>query len=305
VVKYWNSGGREPVWFVADPLRSDLALFRYAKRPSLYRWPFSPTVLIGGARPHEMDWHVIDAPDWYLGEGWAMTPETAGTAREDRKGPGYGPISGWIRRHAGPMTLMIGGRTLAGPPAHLVVDVDGRVVLDESVPPGFFLRMIPLDTLEGATEYATVTVRADNPELAIEQFDAQPAGRVISGFGDGWNEQEYNPRTGVSWRWSSDRSVIRVRAEGHALALSLRGEIEEASSSHVTVRAGDTVVAQFDVGTTFSRTVVIPAERLQAPETALTIESSAFYVPAETQWRSQDRRTLGLKLTECRVTPAS
>ena len=28
-VKYWNGGGREPVWFVADPLRSDLALVRY------------------------------------------------------------------------------------------------------------------------------------------------------------------------------------------------------------------------------------------------------------------------------------
>jgi hypothetical protein len=26
VVNYWNRGGRLPVWFVADPLRSDLAL---------------------------------------------------------------------------------------------------------------------------------------------------------------------------------------------------------------------------------------------------------------------------------------
>lgn len=305
VVKYWNAGGRDPVWFVADPLRSDLALFRYARRPTLYRWPFAPKVLLGGARPNEMDWHVIEAPDWYLGEGWALTPETAGTAREDRRGPGFGPISGWIRRHAQQGTLMVGGRNLAGPPARLEVDLDGTRLIDESIPNGFFLRMVALPPLEGSTEYATVTIRSDNPELAIEQFDAQPAGRVVYGFGEGWNEQEYNPATGVSWRWSSDRSAIRLRAEGHAVALTLRGEIEEASSSHVTVRAGDRVAAEFDVARTFSRTIMIPAELVSGPEVVLTIESSAFYVPADVKWRSADRRRLGLKLFECRISRAS
>src|SRR5207344_310217 len=32
LVKYWNSGGHSPVWFVADPLRSDLALVHYQRR---------------------------------------------------------------------------------------------------------------------------------------------------------------------------------------------------------------------------------------------------------------------------------
>ena len=307
VVKYWNSGGREPVWFIADPLRSDLALFKYAGRPIIYRWPFSPTILLGGARPNEMDWHRIESPDWYLGEGWAITPETAGTAREDRKGPGYGPIQGWIRRYPGPVTLMVGGRNLAaaGPAAKLQVTVDGTSVIDESIAPGFFLRMIPLGSTAGEGGYATVTISSDSPELAIEQFDAQPAGRVVYGFGDGWNEQEYNPTTGVLWRWSSDRAAIRVRAEGNGLALTLRGEIEAASTSHVTVKAGDAVAASFDVDRTFSRTVIIPKTLLGAPETVLTIESSAFYVPARTRWRSRDQRRLGLKLVECTLSPVS
>ena len=307
VVKYWNGGGREPVWFVADPLRSDLALFRYHRRPIAYRWPFTSTVLLGGARPNEMDWHILESPDWYLGEGWAITPETAGTAKEDRKGPGFGPISGWIRRSGQPMTLMIGGRNLAdaGPNAKVQVSVDGTGVLDEIVPPGFFLRMIDLPSMTGSGEYATVEVVSDNPLLAIEQFDAQPAGRVIYGFGEGWNEQEYNPRTGVSWRWSSDRAVLRVRAEGSALALSLRGEIEDASTSHVIVKAGASEVAAFDVGRTFSKTVLIPRAMIAAGETPVTIESSHFYVPAETRWRSHDRRKLGLKLLECSISPIS
>ncbi len=307
VVKYWNAGGREPVWFVADPPRSDLALFKYAKRPVLYRWPFRPTILLSGARPNEMDWHLIESPDWYLGEGWALTPETAGTAREDRKAPGLGGISGWIRRYAQPVTLMVGGRNLAdgGPSARVQVTVDGATVLDEAMPPGFFLRMIPVAPTAATGDYAEVRIVSDTAQLAIEQFDAQPAGRVIYGFGEGWNEQEYNPATGVLWRWSSDMATLRVRAEGGGLALTLRGEIEEASTSHVTIRAGERVAAEFDVDRTFSRTVLIPKELLSSPDTQLTIESSAFYVPAETKWRSQDRRRLGLKLFECSLSPVS
>ena len=33
LVKYWNGGGRAPVWFVADPLRSDLALVHHDGPP--------------------------------------------------------------------------------------------------------------------------------------------------------------------------------------------------------------------------------------------------------------------------------
>ena len=306
VVKYWNGGGREPVWFIADPPRSDLALFRFSDRPASYRWPFPDTVLVGGSRPDEMDWHVIDAPDWYLGEGWAITPETAGTAREDHKGPAFGGISGWVRRHGDPVTLMVGGRNLApATSAALRIRVDGEPVLDESIAPGFFLKMIALPSTAGSGDYATVSIASNNPELAVEQFDAQPKGRVIYGFGDGWNEEEYNPSTGVLWRWSSNRSALRVRAEGHALRLTLRGDIEAATSSHVIIRAGDRVAAQFDVGRSFAQTVVIPRDLIAAPEAVLTIESSAFYVPADTKWRSRDRRTLGLKLVECSLTPVS
>lgn len=307
VVKYLNGGGREPIWFIADPLRSDLALFKYAKRPVTYRWPFSATILLGGARPNEMDWHVIDRPDWYLGEGWALTPETAGTAREDRKGPGYGPISGWVRRYPAPAVLMVGGRNLAnaGPDATLTVSVAGRQLLAESIAPGFFLRMIPVPPIDAPGDYAEVTIASNSAELAIEQFDAAPAGQVVFGYGEGWNEQEYNPRTGVLWRWASGSSTLRVRPEGHGLALTLRGEIEHAKTSHVRIRVGDTVATEFDVSQAFSTVVMIPQSLLAAPEVNLTIESSHVYVPAEAEWRSQDRRKLGLKILELSLSPVS
>lgn len=317
VVHYWNGGGTAPVWFVADPLRSDLALIRSQRRPTFYRWGFTPTTLVGGARPGEIDWRVIESPDWYLGEGWAVTPETAGIAKEDGKGPGYAPIHGWVRRSITPHTFMIGGRNLTttGASAQLTVALDGTSLGEFTVPPGFFLKTMTAPVTSGPGDYATVTVASDSRDLAVEQFDAQVGGRVMFGFGDGWHEQEYNPSTGALWRWTSERAVIRVRAERHAVALVLKGEIEAASSAHVVVRAGDRVVAEFEAGRTFARTILIPADALgpagqsgpavAGTESTITLETSASYVPAQSRWRSQDKRRLGLKLYECRVTQAS
>ena len=307
VVKYWNAGGIAPVWFVADPLRSDLALIHGPRRPTLYRWPFRFKALVGGARPDELDWYVFDAPDWYLGEGWSLTPETAGVAAEDHRGPGLAAIHGWIRRSPPPKTVLIGGRNLApgGRPAHLRASLDGISFADATIPPGFFLQMLTAPSLPGAGDYAELTIDSGGEQVAIEQFDAQPAGRVIYGFAEGWNEPEYNPTTGALWRWSSDRSALLVKNEGHSVALTLRGEIEAASTSHIVVKAGTSVAAAFDVGQAFSRTVLIPASSLHGPEDVITIETSAWYVPAEKHWRSQDRRRLGLKLFECTVTPVS
>jgi hypothetical protein len=204
------------------------------------------------------------------------------------------------------MTLMIGGRNLSAVSAALRVALDGQAVDETTVPPGFFLRMARVSAPPGNADYMHLSVASDAADLAIEQFDAQPAGRVVYGFGEGWNELEANPSNGTLWRWSTDRAVLRARAEGRALALTLRGEIEEASSSRVTIRVGQDTAEAFDVGRSFTRTLVLPAGLFAGDEeSVITIETSAWYVPAEKRGRTADRRRLGLKLYECRVTPAS
>jgi hypothetical protein len=309
LVKYWNGGGREPVWFVADPPRSDLALLRRQRLPAQYRWPFSLPFVMGGVRPNEMDWHVMEPPDWYLGEGWAVTPETAGVAREDGRGPSRGGSRGWIRRWPAETAMALGGRNLGGPPARVRLSVDGRVIDEQVVPAGFFLRMLtlPSGSLAGDGDYAAVTVTAEpeGADVAIEQFDLQPSARLLFGYGDGWNEQEYDPATGRLWRWTTERATLRVHAAGRAVALRLEGEIEEASSSHVTIRAGDRVVSEHDIGRAFVIRTIVPADLLAGPDGAITIETSAWYVPAERRWRSRDQRHLGLKVSTCVLEPAS
>ena len=306
LVNYWNGGGMRPVWFVADPLRSDLALINHTDPVGIYRWPFEERGLIGGVRPSEMDWYVFDRPEWYLGEGWSLTPETSGVAREDGRGLSHGPIQGWLHRLPSPLTIMIGGRNLSGPQAHLRVSVDGRTIDEFDVAPGFFLRMLslPAGRLEGDGPYTPLAIASDPPsaEVVIEQFDSQRTGRVVLGYDQGWYEQEYNPATGVSWRWTSERATLRLRAGKRTLALTCAGETETFSrASRVTVRAGDRVLGTVEAGATFSFTVPVPADLLETGEAALTIETDQTYVPAERSARSHDQRHLGLKVHACRV----
>ena len=327
-VKYWNAGGRDDVWFVADPARTDLALVdRTTARTGAYRWPLRFHSLVGGVRPDVMDWYSFRRPGWYLGEGWALTPETAGVAEQDGRGPGRAPIQGWIRRRREELTLMIGGRNLsnAGPPARVRIAIDGRTIDEPVVAPGFFLRMLrlPAGALDGAGDYATIAVSAEPvtggvratsagahatlASVAIEQFNAQSGDRVVFGFGEGWHESEFNAVTGL-WRWTSDRAVLRVHAAGRPLILTLRGvppAFYLLKPAHVKISAGGRVVAEETLREEFLVRVHIPAELVGGSESTITIETDQTHVPAEGIRRTPDRRRLGLLVLECDLRSAS
>ena len=102
------------VLFLADPRRTDLALFDDAGRrlQASYRWPFDAAAFIGGVRPSDVDLWEITSPGWMAGEGWALTPETAGVATLDRQGPLRAPIAASVARRPEPARMLIGGRHL-------------------------------------------------------------------------------------------------------------------------------------------------------------------------------------------------
>jgi hypothetical protein len=306
-VKYWNGGGRAPLWFVADPLRSDLALIDH-RAPRPYQWPSSTAELLGGTRPNTMAWYTIDHPSWYLGEGWALTPETAGVAQEDHRGPAIAPIDGWIRRRPEASIVMIGGRNMSSAPASIHVVLDGRTIDEPSIPPGFFLSTtrVAAGQLAGAGDYAPLTVSATSDRVAIEQFDAQSAGVIVVGFGEGWYEHEYEPSTGRLWRWTSERATMRVQSAKQPLRLTIAGDTGHVLlASHVTMHIGDRVIAEDDVRSSFSLSVVIPSALVGSSETVIVIETDRTYVPADRSFRSRDRRRLGLRVYRCDVTPVS
>jgi len=305
-VRYWNGGGHDPLWFLVDPRRSAIELVQHGS-PFEYRWSLPYPVLMSGVRPNDVDWYPVDRPEWYVGEGWSLTPESAGVAAADQRGLARSPIDGWIRRNQAGGLMMIGGRNLD--PARrpkLTVTIDTalpgpRALIDEALAPGPFLRFVqlpPAADIPDAREYAKVSVgAADGGAVAIEQFDAS-AVRVLFGFGDGWHEQELNPRTGARWRWLSERGEIRLGSPSRpSTTLLVEGESPRtyfSRGSRLRIRSGDRLLFDETLSSDFSIAVGLPAGA--GP---IVFETDQFYVPAErSSWwrRSADRRHLGLRI---------
>jgi len=312
LVKYWNGGGRTPVWLVVDPMRHAVDLIgrgAAGAEPARYRWTLPYPVLLSGVRPNQMDWYRIGRPEWYVGEGWALTPEIAGVSAVDRRGLSTGAIEAWIARETLSGTLAVGGRNFdpAAKP-RLEVSVNGRLLDQAVVEPGFFLRFVPLPpALEGSADFASITIRTVPPSaVGIEQFDASST-RPVFGYGSGWYEPEFNPQNGLRWRWLSERGELRVRAPASASALTLHLEGEAprkyfSRGSRLTVRAGDHAVLDRVLLSDFSLDMTVPAAQGRDAETTITLETDQVFVPAAQRLRpSGDRRHLGLRMFKCQV----
>lgn len=359
LVKYWHDRGDGPIWFVADPHRTDLALIdpvsrRYFARR--YRWPirdvprdplsrtlyrvfpaaFEDPALVGGARPDEMDWYVLAPPGWILAEGWALTPETSGVADRDRKGPGYNQAVGYVRRRPDAVQVMIGGRNLGAatdPVVRFTLALDGKVLDTWEVKPapGFYLRSFTLpagalaftggtDGVAGPSRWAELTVRAEavgaaagtpaQPvQASVEQFDLQPLDGVMVAYDSGWHEAEFDPRRGLSWRWSSESATLRLWpvAESGAQDIELRLRAESPrryfdTAPHVVLRAGNATLATLEPNDDFEMTARVPAATLKASGGIVTLTTDRVFVPADAQRGNPDRRRLGLRIYDVVVT---
>jgi len=323
LVKLWTTGDRRPVWFLADPRRTDLALIDPEARTIRgdYAWPFSTPIYLGGIRPDQLQWVVIRQPGWFAGEGWHLTPETAGVARADRRGLEYEPLVAWVKRRTETTTMMIGGRHLglgAGPSARVDVTIDGREVDTWTVAPAndFFLRFVTLPggSMAGDARYARLEVQArvisGNARtgiVAIDQFDLQEPAAVMRGYDAGWYEPEYNPTTGQTWRWASERAALRTTTVDRDLELQVTGESPMkyfAKPSRVAVRVGSQSLFSNGVAADFAWSIRIPASALSQSGGLITIESDQSFRPAD-RGQNADRRALALRIYSATLKPVS
>jgi hypothetical protein len=292
LVSLWRSQPESIVWFAADPKRTDLALFDGHTRDlaRAYRWGFVEEPFVGGARPNNIDWYRLRPPGWMLDEGWSITPETAGIAARDGRGPAAAPVVAWVRSRESESTLVLGGRYIAdatAAAATISLDVNGGALTTLQATPGFFVQELPIPagTFTAGSAYVPLEVRATvapRATVSLEQFDVQAPGVPMIAFESGWQEPEYNPASGAAWRWMSERSVLWVRPIGRAVTLRVSGESTRKYYDHpprVRLLAGDREIAAFDADEDFDRAFTIPADALAAAGGRLTFVSSAFFVP--------------------------
>ena len=98
-VTYWRDGGTAPIWFLADPRRTDLATIDPVSRRTVrrYRWRAAERLELSGARPMAADWYRFSRPGWFAGTGWSLTPELGGMARLAGNGVDQGPIDAHVQ----------------------------------------------------------------------------------------------------------------------------------------------------------------------------------------------------------------
>ena len=305
LAKYWKDH-TEPLWFLADPSRSDLALIDPQSRLDYHdiTWPLVARPSFGGMRPDRVRWYEMGAPGLFAEEGWSLTPETSGMALAMGKEPHLAPIVADVRRRSGPARILIGGRNLAGksdPSARFTLAIDGKEIESWDVAPGFFLRTIdlPAGSLEGAGPLAKLTIGSLPAAVptAVEQFDLQDPGTQMWGFADGWNEAEYDQRLGV-WRWTTDKATLKIVGSPQNTRISLRIESPLRyfdRPSKVRIMAGDRLLADREVSDTLTWEITVPADALSASGGLVTIETDQVFVPFERNG-GLDKRHLGLRI---------
>lgn len=311
LLEQWRADPSSHVSFVADPRRTDLALFDpTARRPPLqFRWGFVEPPFVGGTRPGDTDLYAMAPPGWMLDRGWALTAEVAGVTARDGLGPHRKPSVAWIRARAEAATLLIGGRHLGAgsdPPVSVALSLNGSPLTVLEAKPGFFLHRLPLPpgSLAGTgyipLEVSSSAAGGSNRILAVglEQFDLQGEGTPMIGLEQGWYEAEYNPRTARSWRWIAEKSVLWVRPVGRNVTLTLTGESPLKyydTAPALAIAVGDREVARFNPSSDFTQEIVLPADALSSADGRVVITSDKFFVPAQRDG-SLDQRHLALRI---------
>lgn len=319
VVEHWRTGATDPMWFLANPARRDLAMIDARARTlhARYRWHPDTRALVALARPADVDAWIIRQPRWMLGRGWAVTPEIGGVTSALGLGPHRAPAPAYLRREAAPLRVVIGGRHLGADgtePVTLVAELEGRVVarwtastsrrafqqridLPSGIPPG-----------EGA--YATLTVRVESdhrtPPVGLEFFDAATDADVLWTFDEGWHEPEQEAASGLGWRWMEQASVIQVIAPPGDLTLTISGESPVkyfGRGTDLVVRAGAVELARRTLTSDFTEVITVPAAVLAPASGRITFETTESYVPAE-RGQSTDRRQLALRIFDISLTIA-
>lgn len=320
LVRHWRAGGASPVWFMADPRRTDLALIDPGARRDResFGWDVTSMSLLGGMRPDVVELYRLGEPGWFAAEGWSLTPETAGMARLMGRGPHLGPISAFVRRREQTATVLVGGRNLgaAGDPAvTFTVAIDGRELdrWEVAPDPGFFLRRLtlPAGSLTGDGRWAELTVRSapvSGPQpvaTAVEQFDVQSPGALMWAYGAGFHELEFDSVQARSWRWMSERAEIEVGQAAGDATLVLRGEAPLtyfSGPSTLEVRCGDVSLGRLDLTGDFEVRVGVREGSLLASGGRIVLTTSQAFSPAERDG-TDDRRRLGLRLFEVSLVP--
>jgi hypothetical protein len=309
LASYWREGHVEPVWFLADPPRTDIELIDPLSRRlhAHYIWNFPRLLFMGGSRPDIVDLiQITSPPGWFAEEGWHLTPETLTTSER----LGRREATAYIRSRPDG-ALMVLGAASTGAAADVSIAIDGRALDTIAVPAGGrILRRLHLKPGDLAGDgalrkfvatYATPDGRPQ--QVRLTEFAIAPADALIAVQHAGWHEIEYSKELQRRWRWTSAAAETFINSAGRDVTLRVAGESPLRyfdAAPRITIRAGTQVLTTAEPSQDFEIAVKIPAAVLASSDGMVTIATDKTFVPNERSG-SPDRRTLGLRIFDLRV----
>ena len=286
LVDLWRDGYEGPIWFLADPRRTDLRMIDPQRRRLMrqYGWPEREIPFVSGIRPNRIDWYHIQRPGWFLGRGWALSPEIGGLTIRERAAVGATPAVAWARRRDIASTLLLGGRhhgNASDPPVVVRVRIDGRQIDEWPILPGPFVFMRPVlpEEVAGDGTYAHLEIEttwagSGAAPISLEQFDFQSIEGAIVAYDEGWSASAYSARTGATWRWGSPHTTLWLYNPGRDLTLVLSGQAARrpfGRDSTLIVQVGNRKLATFSLDGHFTHAVTIPVEPLSVARGRVTL----------------------------------
>jgi hypothetical protein len=148
------------------------------------------------------------------------------------------------------------------------------------------------------TVAADVASGGSVPPVAIEQFDLQLPDAFELGFDEGWLEPEYDPQTGRSWRWMTERAVLAVRGPNRDVTLTVAGESTLRyfpRASRLTISVAEETVAVLDTSGDFVAGVRVPGALLAKAGGHVVLAADQMFTPGDRD-RTADRRHLAVRL---------
>lgn len=297
--RYWKEGGRRPLLYLGDPMRTTLLLMGGGRRTSLGQWRWSPRLerLLQGERPLQVELTRLDPPSWFADSGFLMSPE-AGSPSE--VAAAHHVL--YVEPMPTPRPLIVSGTLTALGETELTLHVGEAVYTRWQLGGAFTVRTM-LDGLPGDA-YVPVSFVSPKPVLFTDVWlddEAQPAIQPGRGF--------YLPERAADarlFRWVAPEAEATVYLPSTAAFLTIRGWIPvKYYQLPVTLRLNwnGRPLASLPISDStfqFQTTLSMPAggDRWGS----LELSSSHRFVPDERQWNG-DHRVLAIRIDELSLTP--
>ena len=289
---YWRGGGRKPVLFLKDPMRTTLLQFGQDRPERLgrWRWPAPVRPFMKGERPGSVDLIRLEAPLWFSESGLLVTAE-AGPVEKVLAEKSRLRVRASPRRRA----VVVSGFLRGARAADISLALADRQRAEWSVGERFTLRTF-LEPMPRASGYLPISLSATTPSVFTDVWLEPDDTRFIRPSHGFYTAERDGDAT--LFRWISPGAIAAAYLPDSSGRLTIEGWIPtEYYRLPVTLLLdwNGRPLASVNVSTSWFRIEQEVRRSSDTPWGELRIRSSQSFVPDEVQ-RNGDRRNLSVRI---------